>query len=57
MVKFKVLIPFFDIEVGFKRLKNSEFECSKKRAKELINYKDKLIEILEIKKDAPNTNI
>lgn len=57
MVKLKVLIPFFDIEVGFKRLKNSEFECSKERAYELLSYKDKLIEILEIKKDAPNTDI
>ena len=50
MVKLKVLIPFFDIEAGFKRLKNSEFECLKDRAKELVNYKDKLVEILEIKK-------
>jgi len=50
MVKLKVLIPFFDIEGGFKRLKNSEFECSKKRAKELVSYKDKLVEILEINK-------
>lgn len=50
MVKLKVLIPFHDMEVGFKRLKNSEFECSKKRAKELLEYKDKLVEILEIKK-------
>lgn len=45
MVKLKVLIPFFDMEVGFKRLKNSEFECSKKRASELMGYKDKLVEI------------
>ena len=50
MVKLKILIPFFDITVGFKRLKNSEFECSKDRAKELLNYKDKLVEILEIKR-------
>ena len=47
-VTFKVLIPFFDMEVGFKRLRNSEFECSKKRAKELLDYKDKLVEILTI---------
>ena len=48
MVKLKVLIPFFDMEVGFKRLKNSEFECSKERAKELVNYKDKIVEIQSI---------
>ena len=50
MVKLKVLIPFFDVEAGFKRLRNSEFECSKIRAKELVSYKDKIVEILEIKK-------
>lgn len=54
MVKLKVLIPFWDIESGFKRLKNSAFECSKKRAKELINYKDKLVEILEINNGKTN---
>ena len=48
MVKLKVLIPFFDMEVGFKRLKNSEFKCSKDKAKELLNYKDKLVEIQSI---------
>jgi len=48
MVKLKVLIPFFDITVGFKRFKNSEFECSKDRTKELLNYKDKLVEIQSI---------
>jgi hypothetical protein len=52
MVKLKVLIPFFDIEVGFKRLRNSEFERSKDRAKVLINHESKLVEILEIKKYA-----
>ncbi len=49
-VKLKVLIPFFDIEVGFKRLKNQEFEASQKRAKQLINFEMKIVEILEIKK-------
>lgn len=48
MVKLKVIIPFFDIELGKKRLKNSEFECSKDRAKELVNYKDKIVEIQSI---------
>lgn len=48
MIKLKVLIPFFDIEAGFKRLKNSEFQCSKDRAKELVSYKDKLVEIQSI---------
>lgn len=47
-VKLKVLIPFFDIEVGFQRLKNSEFECSKDRAKVLINYEMKIVEIQSI---------
>jgi len=57
MVKLKVIIPFFDIEGGFKRLRNSEFECDKERAKVLVNHESKLVEILEIKKNAPNKNI
>lgn len=50
MIKLKVLIAFYDIEFGSKRLKGSEFECSKKRAKEILKYEPKLVEILEIKK-------
>ena len=48
-VKLKVLVPFFDIEAGKKRLKNQEFETSEKRAKELLTHKN-LVEILEIYK-------
>lgn len=45
----KVLIHFFDTEAGFKRLRNSEFECSDKRAKEILDYeKSVLVEILSI---------
>ena len=34
----KVLLTFFDVESGIKRTKGEEFECSEKRAIELLNY-------------------
>lgn len=47
----KVLIPFRDLQSeGVKRKKNDEFECSEERAKEILSYKDKLVEIVSINK-------
>lgn len=34
----KVLMPFYDTESDLKRVKGEEFECSEKRAVELLNY-------------------
>lgn len=51
MIKLKVLNPFFDVELGEKRLRNTEFECSKKRAKEILKHEPKLVEILAITKN------
>lgn len=49
-VKLKVLVSFLDVKCGAKRLINSEFECSEDRAKEILEHKSNLVEILEIKK-------
>lgn len=49
MVKLKVLLPFFDKEINRKRLRNELFECSKKRAKEILIFdKYQLVEVLYI---------
>jgi len=45
----KVLIHFYDTKIDRKRFKNEEFECSEKRAKEILAYeKSQLVEILSI---------
>lgn len=45
----KVLIPFHDIKNnGKKRLKNEVFECSEKRAKEILKHETILVKILSI---------
>jgi len=47
-IKLKVLITFFDIEIGRKRFKNEEFECKEKRAKVILANENKLAEIVSI---------
>lgn len=45
----KTLIPFHDIQnENVKRIKNEDFECSEKRAKEILNHEQKLVEIVSI---------
>lgn len=45
----KTLIPFHDMDNGnVKRFKGEEFECSEKRAKEILNHELKLVEIVSI---------
>jgi hypothetical protein len=45
----KVLYPFSDMQENLKRKKDDVFECSEKRALELIEFeKYKLVEILSI---------
>jgi len=47
----KVLYPFSDMQENLKRKKDDVFECSEKRALELIEFeKYKLVEILSITK-------
>lgn len=49
-VKLKVLISFYDTEnEGKKRLKNDEFECSEKRALEILEKLPNYVKVLEIK--------
>ena len=47
-IRLKVLITFFDIEVGRKRFKNEDFECTEKRAKVILANENKLVEIVSI---------
>lgn len=45
----KTILPFHDLENdNVKRFKGEEFECSEKRAKEILNHELKLIEIVSI---------
>lgn len=49
IVKLKVINHFHDTKEGVKRLKNDVFECSEKRAKEILSFdKYQLVEILSI---------
>lgn len=49
IVTFKTIIPFHDIQNdNVKRFKGEEFECSMKRAKEILNHELKLVEIVSI---------
>lgn len=46
---FKVLIPFYDMDNdNIKRLRNEEFDCLEKRAKEILNHELTLVEIISI---------
>lgn len=46
---FKTVLPFHDMEnKNVKRFKGEEFECSEKRAKEILNHELKLVEIVSI---------
>lgn len=45
----KTLIPFHDSNNNdLKRFKGEEFECSEKRAKEILKHELKLVEIVSI---------
>jgi len=45
----KTILPFHDLENdNVKRFKGEEFECSEKRAKEILNHELKLVEIVLI---------
>lgn len=45
----KVLIPFHDMENnGKKRVKNEEFECTEKRAIEILKHEITLVKVLSI---------
>lgn len=49
IVTLKVLANFYDTKKEIKRLKNDVFECSVKRAKEILSFdKYQLVEILSI---------
>lgn len=54
-VKLRVSVEFDDVQAQTKRLKNSEFECSENRAKEILAHKSKLAEIIGIKKEEYGT--
>lgn len=57
-VTLKVVLPFYDTKAnGIRRVKNTEFECSKTRAIEILSYELKLVEILSIKNVVPNSKI
>lgn len=48
-VKVKVLFNFHDTKEDVKRFKNEVFECSEKRAKEILSFeKYQLVELLSI---------
>jgi len=54
----KVLTAFYDTKSDhIRRLKNTQFECSKKRAIEILNHELKLVEILSIKNVISNKQV
>lgn len=49
IVTLKTILPFYDRQNdNVKRFKGEEFECSEKRAKEILNHELKLVEIVSI---------
>ena len=54
----KVLMPFYDTKCDdIRRAKNTEFECSKTRAIEILKHEMKLVEILSIKNVISNKQV